>query len=72
MHWLVVVDIFENWNKITPHFTNTSYAFAVTFLIYAIVTLLLAAALHYIIELPFIKIGKRITDKMSSSVKITW
>jgi peptidoglycan/LPS O-acetylase OafA/YrhL len=70
-HWLLVVDVFAYWSKITPMFPNTRYAFVAVFFIYVAATVLLATILHYTIELPFIKMGKYITAKIKPSTNIT-
>jgi peptidoglycan/LPS O-acetylase OafA/YrhL len=70
MHWFLVVDVFANWDKIEAMFPNKKAAFVVVFFIYAAITILLATILHYTIELPFIKIGKRFAAKMKPSFQV--
>jgi peptidoglycan/LPS O-acetylase OafA/YrhL len=70
MHWLPVTDIFQYWDRIKQAFPNVYYAFFVSLAGYVCLTILLATILHYTIELPFIRLGKRITRKMKPSLVI--
>ena len=70
MHWLLVTDVFIYWDNLTAFFPGKKTAFAVIFTGYFIATILLATVLHYAIELPFIKLGKRIANRMKPSLQI--
>ncbi len=69
MHWLLVVDIFKYYNYI-PFSIDNKLGFTAIFLIYTAATILLAVLLHYFIEMPFIRIGKRIKGRMKPSFRI--
>ncbi len=67
MHWLLVTDIFIYWDDLTKLFPNKDLAYLVIFTTYILVSILLATFVHYAIELPFIKLGKRIISKLKPS-----
>ena len=69
-HWLFVIVIYTYWDRITPHFPNNKVAFIIVFCIYSAATILLATILHYAVELPFIRIGKRLVNKFKPSLVI--
>jgi len=64
MHWLLVTDVFIYWNKLASYFPTARLAFFFIFFAYSGITILLATALHYAIELPFIRSGKRVTQRL--------
>ena len=68
MHWLLVTDVFIYWDKLAAIFPGTKSAFIGLFFIYSAATILLAIITHYLIELPFMRLGKRLTAKMKPSV----
>ena len=70
MHWALADGVFFFWDKIRPHFHHYRTAFCSVFFMYAAATILLALALHYTVELPFIKMGKKLTQKMKQSVPV--
>ena len=71
VHWVLVVDIFFYWEgRIRPLFPNTASAFIIMFCIYTVMVIALATILHYAIELPFIKLGKRLAQRMKPSLVI--
>ena len=70
MHWLVVVVIFEHWERIAMHFANNNSAMMVMMLVCIGVSTLLATILHYTIELPFMSYGKKLIKKMKPSLII--
>ncbi len=71
MHWIVVTVIFEHWDMLLPHFQNNNkIAFFSLLAICIVTTTLLASLMHYAVELPFIKMGKKITAKLRPSVVI--
>lgn len=70
MHWLLVSDIFFYWNRIYPLFPTEQTAFVAVFFLYTAATILLASLLHYAIEKPFIRMGKRITARLKPSLVV--
>jgi len=71
MHWLVVNIIFDNWDSLLPLFPNLKVAIFTMSLVCFLVTVLLATMLHYTVELPFIRMGKRLTAKLKPSIIIS-
>lgn len=70
MHWLLVTDIYLYWDQLNRLFGNGRLAYFSIFTIYASGTILLATLLHYTIELPFIKLGKRLMKQMKPSLML--
>ncbi len=70
VHWLFVTDVFIYWDKLASCFPGTKTAFIVIFFCYSAATILLATLLHYTVELPFMRIGKRLTQRMKPSLRI--
>ena len=70
MHWLIVGIIYDNWTEIVAFFPNLTTAFIVMMIVCFLVTVVLATILHYTVELPFIRMGKRITNKLKPSLVI--
>lgn len=70
MHWLIVTIIFEHWDYLRGLFPSTAATVAVTFAAYMMLTLLLAWATHHIIEIPFIRLGKKISNRLKPSVTV--
>jgi len=71
MHWVFVRATGDYWEmKILPMFSNWRYAFWVVLLISFVATTITATVLHYFVELPFIKIGKRIANRMKNTITI--
>lgn len=70
MHWEIVTAIFDHWDKLRALFPSTAYAFIVLLIACFVLTTVLAVLLHHIVELPFIRIGKRISKRMRPSVVI--
>ena len=52
------------------YFQNETQAAIVVFATYITSTIILATIMHYTVELPFIRMGKRITGKMRPYLKI--
>jgi peptidoglycan/LPS O-acetylase OafA/YrhL len=72
IHWIIVTMIFEHWDKLLPHFQNNSkIAFFSLLAICLGTTTLLAVLMHYLIELPCIRLGKRITGRLKPSAVIS-
>ena len=69
VHWMLAEDIYFYWNRLIVFFPDTAAAFMTLFIVYFLLSVLLATILHYAIELPFIRIGKRITDRMKPSLQ---
>ncbi len=67
MHWAAVVDVFDYWAQANSVFGHRWVALLVLFVIYAAITFGLATVLHYAVELPFIKLGKRIASRLKPS-----
>lgn len=63
MHWLVVVFIMERWERWQQYIPNEYVLFYTMLLIAIIATLLLSTILYYTVEIPFLKIGKRLVKK---------
>jgi peptidoglycan/LPS O-acetylase OafA/YrhL len=70
MHWVFVTNIFFYWKQLYPLFPNYATAFLTLFLLYVIITIITATILHYMIELPLMRMGKRITRKMAPSIEV--
>jgi peptidoglycan/LPS O-acetylase OafA/YrhL len=69
-HWMLVSDVFYYWKPLTAYFGNETNAFAIMSVLYVASTIVLATLLHYAVELPFIRLAKRITGRMEPSVVI--
>jgi len=71
MHWVLVWASGDYWeSKILPHFQSQKTAFIVVFLVCFVLTTLSATILHYAVELPFIRMGKRVAGRMKDTFKI--
>jgi len=70
MHWIFVWSIFDNWDVLAQYFPNYKTAFAALLIVCLLATIISAWILYYAIELPFIKLGKRITKKMAPTITI--
>jgi peptidoglycan/LPS O-acetylase OafA/YrhL len=70
MHWLLVVDVYRYWDKIRSFFPSERYTFIVVFFVYSAATILLSIILHYGVERPFIRMGRRLTNRMKPSLQI--
>jgi peptidoglycan/LPS O-acetylase OafA/YrhL len=68
MHWVVVAAIYDHWDKIHPFFPNQRVAFVAMFFVCLAVSTILAYIVHYTVELPFIRYGKRLTHRMKPSL----
>jgi len=71
MHWVLNDNIFFFKAQIMQHFSSTLSAYLIVFVFYSAGTIILATLIHYTIEQPFIRMGKRITDKMKPSLTMT-
>ncbi len=67
MHWLIVLALFDNWDYFLGLFGSTELTFTILLIGCLACTLISATIVHYAIELPFIRMGKRITQKMKPS-----
>lgn len=71
MHWTLVWAAGDYWEtRILPLFPNQVSAFFAAMAGCFIAATILATLLHYFIELPFIRLGKKITARMKPSVTI--
>jgi len=71
MHWVFVWAMGDNWAlKLVPLFPNKYVAFFTVLFVCFVLTTISATLLHYIVELPFIKLAKRLTAKMKPTVSI--
>lgn len=70
MHWLVVIWIFNNRPWLSAYFPDNKTAFALLLVGCVIVTVVLATIVYYCIELPFIRLGRRITAKMRPTIVV--
>lgn len=70
MHWLVVTYIFNNRPYLSSFFPSDKTAFFSLLAIAIVVTIALALVVYYCIELPFIRIGKRLTARMKPTLVI--
>ena len=69
VHALAISVIYDYFQKAIP-FSNPKAVYATMALGYIILTFVLSAAMHYLVELPFIRIGKRVTQRLKPSVVI--
>lgn len=69
-HWIIFTDFFRYWKRIMPLPPQNNLAYLTVFLIYATCTIIIAIIIHYTIELPFIRMGKRITAKMKPGYEL--
>ncbi|MBS1645010.1 MAG: acyltransferase [Bacteroidetes bacterium] len=70
MHWLVVCIIFDYWDYFSKFFPSQKTAFLGMCIICVFVSILLAYIIHHTVELPFIKMGKRFTEKMKPGISV--
>lgn len=70
IHWLIVSIIFDYWSYIYPLFGTELAAFFVMLPVCLGVSTVLALLIHYAIELPFLRYGKRLTHKLKPSLVI--
>ena len=68
MHWLIVAYTYDKWDVITPAFPNEWVAFYVMLLVTVASTIILATILYYLIEMPGIRLGKRLAARMKPYV----
>jgi peptidoglycan/LPS O-acetylase OafA/YrhL len=71
-HWVFVWAVGEYWEShILPAFhNNKTIAFLVTMLFVFISATIAATLVHYGVELPFMRMGKRITQKMKPTIEL--
>ncbi len=70
VHWMLVGQAFIHRDALMNYFQNETQAAIVVFATYITSTIILATIMHYTVELPFIRMGKRITGKMRPYLKI--
>jgi peptidoglycan/LPS O-acetylase OafA/YrhL len=70
-HWILLRVVADYWKSdILPAFPNKETAFIVVLLICFVLSSILAVLLHYFVELPFIKIGKKLVRKMKPTMTV--
>jgi peptidoglycan/LPS O-acetylase OafA/YrhL len=70
IHWFVVSLIYDHWDDVLSVMPNVKVAFFVMFIVCIAASTLLALAIHYVVELPFMRYGKRLTKKLKPSTLI--
>ena len=70
MHWLVVTWIFNNKGMLFSYFPGEKVAIPCLLVGCIVVTILMALPVYYFVELPFIRLGKRLTGKMRPTVMV--
>lgn len=70
MHWMPMNYAYFYKDDIMKHFNSVRSAYVIVFGLYIIVSLALAVILHYMVELPFMAMGKRITKRIKPSLVI--
>jgi len=71
MHWVLVTDVFIYWDRLAPYFPNSKTAYVVIFIAYVLATIVLATLLHYTVEIPFMKVGKKLTRNMRDTLVVS-
>jgi len=70
-HWVFVRAIGDYWEShILPYFQNETKAFFVMLVLYVAVSLFAAVCLHYFVELPFMRLGKRLAKNMKPTIGV--
>ncbi len=70
IHWFVVSVIFDRWDKFVSLFSDEWVAYFVMMAVCLAVSTLLATIIHYAVELPFMRWGKRLVRKMKPSAAV--
>jgi len=70
MHWVVVVAIFDYWANIVAWFPNELIATVAMLPVCVIISTILATIIHYWVELPTIRLSKKITGRLKPSFVI--
>ncbi|HEY8968794.1 MAG TPA: acyltransferase family protein, partial [Puia sp.] len=71
VHYVLVSAMGDYWESdILPLFPNAPVALAVSAVVCFALTILLASIVHYWVELPFIRLGKRVVKKMKPTIGI--
>lgn len=71
MHWILVRAMGDYWDSfILPLFPGATSALLVSLAVCFVATILLASIVHYCVELPFIRLGKRVVKKMKPGLEI--
>lgn len=71
-HWVVVDFVNGKMDAWLPAFPGFRTGFVVMALLALVLTLIIAALLHYLVELPFIRLGKRLTAKIRPGLVIRY
>ncbi len=71
VHWVLVCAMGDYWeSRILPLFPGAVSALLVTAAVCFTLTIILASGLHYCIEIPFMKLGKKVIKKMKPTLEI--
>lgn len=70
MHWLLVLWISDHRLRLYELFPDKKLAFIGLLVACVVATILLATAIYYWVELPFIRLGKRLTARMRPTLII--
>lgn len=71
VHWVLVCAIGDYWeSRILPLFPGPGTALLTAAAVCFVLTILLASALHYGVEIPFMKLGKKVTKSMKPTLEI--
>lgn len=71
MHWVWVWAIGDYWeSRVLPHFPNAAMALLASGAACLVITVVLATLLHYAVELPFMKLGKKVVRRMKPTVSV--
>jgi len=71
VHWLIVMAIFDYWDRIIVFFPNIETSFITMLILCLTTTIILATAIYYWVELPLIKRGKHFTEKIKPTLVIS-
>lgn len=70
MHWIVVTVVFDNWNTIMTYFDSYQTALITVFPICIIVIIILSVLMHRAVEIPMIRYGKRLSQRLKASLTL--
>ena len=70
VHILAINIVYDYIQKILP-FSDPGMVFTAMIIIYLVLIFVLAMLMHYLVELPFMRMGKRVVKKMKPSIVIS-
>jgi peptidoglycan/LPS O-acetylase OafA/YrhL len=70
MHWTLVTATFNYWDQLVLLFPDKKTAFVTLCLLVYLMTLMLATLLHYCVELPFMRLGRKWTQHLKPSLVV--